>query len=196
MNLWLSLLILLAPIKIESGHFTIYQDGKKIGTEEFSVSQRSGGYLALGHTQISVGTQMFDLRSHMELDPQLKVTFYEFRSNGNVVHLKVGKPISDLEFTIDGKTQPHEVNFPGDGAIIDDNFFHHYLILLYRAGAKETTVATFVPQQMTIGALTVRPTGNLTFEIETSNVKMVATTDPEGRLMRITVPGAKVVVER
>ena len=83
-----------------------------------------------------------------------------------------------------------------DGAILDDNFFHHYLILLYRAGAQETTIATFVPQQMTLGAVTIRPTGNRTFEIETSNVKLVATTDPDGRLVRIAVPGAKVVVER
>ena len=32
MNLWFSLFMLLAPIKTESGQFTIYQDGKKIGT--------------------------------------------------------------------------------------------------------------------------------------------------------------------
>ena len=188
--------MLLAPIKTESGQFTIYQDGKKIGTEEFSVSQRSGGYLALGHTQVSVDNQTFDLRSRMELDQQLKTTFYEFQSKGNIVRLKVGKPVSELEYTLDGKIQPHHVNFPADGAILDDNFFHHYLILLYRAGAQETTIATFVPQQMTLGAVTIRPTGNRTFEIETSNVKLVATTDPDGRLVRITVPGAKVVVER
>ncbi|PYR99582.1 MAG: hypothetical protein DMG12_20330 [Acidobacteria bacterium] len=196
MNLWFSLFMLLAPIKTESGQFTIYQDGKKIGTEEFSVSQRSGGYLALGHTQVSVDNQTFDLRSRMELDQQLKTTFYEFQSKGNIVRLKVGKPVSELEYTLDGKIQPHDVNFPADGAILDDNFFHHYLILLYRAGAQETTIATFVPQQMTLGAVTIRPTGNRTFEIETSNVKLVATTDPDGRLVRIAVPGAKVVVER
>jgi len=196
MNVWFSLFMLLAPIKTESGHFNIYQDGKQIGTEEFSISQRSEGYLAIGHTQISVNNQTFDLRSRMELDQQLKPTFYEFQSKGNVVRLKVGKPISDLEYSVDGKIQPHEVNFPGDGVIIDDNFFHHYLILLYRAGANRTTLATFVPQQMTLGALTVRPAGNRTFEIETSNVKMIATTDPDGRLVRITVPEAKVVVER
>jgi hypothetical protein len=188
--------MLLAPIKVESGHFTIYQDGQKIGTEEFSISQRSEGYLAVGHTQISVENQTFDLRSRMELDQQLKPTFYEFESKGNIVRLKVGKPISELEYSVDGKTQPQEVNFPDDGAILDANFFHHYLVLLYRAGARETTMSTFVPQQMTLGTLTIRPTGNRTFEIETSNVKMVATTDPDGRLLRITVPEAKVVVER
>jgi hypothetical protein len=196
MSILLSLALLLAPIKLETGHFTIYQDGKKIGTEEFSVIQRAGGYLASGRTHISVREQTFDLQSRMELDEQLRVTFYEFQSKGNTIRLKVDKPISELEVIANGKSQINDVNFPADGAVIDDNLFHHYLILLYRAGTTATNIPTFVPQQMTLGALTVRPTGNRTFEIQTNDVKLVATTDGDGRLIRLTVPDAKVVVER
>ena len=196
MNILFSLLILLAPIKAEIGHFTIYQDGKKIGTEDFSITPQQSGYLATGHTQISVSAQTFDLQSRMELDEKLSPMSYEFQSKGSAIRLKIGNPLSEFEYTVDGKTEPHDIRFPADGAIIDDNFFHHFVILLYRAGLGAASIPTFVPQQSTVGTLTIRPAGNRTFELETSNLKLIATTDADGRLIRLTVPDAKVVVER
>lgn len=196
MNFLFAFFLLLAPVKVETGHFTIYQDGKKIGTEDFSIGQRPGGYLAQGHTQIEVNNERFDLQSRMELNEKLLPTFYELQSKGSVLRMKIGNPLTELEYTADGKTEPQDIRFPADGAIIDDNFFHHYLVLLYRIGLGETTIPTFVPQQLTLGTLTVRPTGRQSFELETSNVKMNATTDSDGRLIRLSVPDAKVVVER
>jgi hypothetical protein len=196
MNLLFAFFLLLAPIKAENGQFTIYQDGKKIGTEDFSISPKQGGYLAQGHTQIAVNNEKFDLQSRMELDEKLIPTFYELQSKGSLLRLKVGNPLTELEYTIDGKSEPQDIRFPSDGAIIDDNFFHHYLILLYRAGVGVTTIPTFVPQQLTLGTLMIRPAGKQMFELETPNLKMTATTDAEGRLIRLTVPDAKVVVER
>src|SRR5262245_2528431 len=177
MNILFSLILLLAPIMAETGRFTIYQDGKKIGTEDFSIAPQAGGYVAQGRTQISLNAQVLDLQSRMELDEKLNPTSYEFQSNSIKIRLKVGNPLSELEYTVDGKTEPRDIRLPADGAIIDDNFFHHYLILLYRAGSAATSIPTFVPQQLTLGTLTVRPSGNRTFELETSNLKLVATTD-------------------
>jgi hypothetical protein len=196
MNLLFAFFLLFTPIKAENGQFTIYQDGKKIGTEDFSISPKQGGYFAQGHTQIAVNNEQFDLQSRMELNEKLIPTFYELQSKGSVLRMKVGNPLTELEYTVDGKSEPQDIRFPADGAIIDDNFFHHYLILLYRAGLSLTTIPTFVPQQLTLGTLTIRPTGKQMFELETSNVKMIATTDSEGRLIRLSVPDAKVVVER
>lgn len=196
MNVLLTLVLLLVPIKPETGHFTIYQDGKKIGTEDFTISLRTGGYVAQGRTQLSVGNQNFDLKSRMELDEQLRPTFYEYESKGNIIRLRVGTPTSELEYVVGGKPVPHDVRFPSNGAIIDDNFFHHYLLLLYRAGVTASSIPTFVPQQLTLGTLNVRSTGNHTYEIETSDVKLTATTDADGRMIRLTRPDAKVIVER
>jgi hypothetical protein len=196
MNILFSLLLLLAPVKVETGRFTIYQDGKKIGTEDFSIAERQGGYQAQGHTQISVNNETVDLQSRMELDEKLNPTFYEVSSKGSVLRLKIGNPLSELEYTAEGKTEPQDIRFPAGGAIIDENFFHHFLLLLYRVGMGGTDIPTFVPQQLTIGTLTVKPAGKQTFELETSNLKLVATTDSDGRLIRLTVPEAKVVVER
>jgi len=54
----------------------------------------------------------------------------------------------------------------------------------------------FVPQDRSIGSATVRRAGQHGYDLEVGNVKMEATTDVDGRLMKLTVPAANVVVER
>ena len=196
MNILLSLTLLLAPIKAENGRFTIYQDGQRIGTEEYTITPKLGGYSVEGRTQISTGTQRFDLKSRMELNEQLKPLSYEFRTEGIVIRLKVADPVSELEFTGDGKTESRDVRFPLDGAIIDANFFHHYQLLLYRAGISGKSIDVFIPRELTVGQLRVRDAGNRTFELQTSDAKAIATTDADGRMIKLTFPDSKVVVER
>jgi hypothetical protein len=198
MNLLFSLLLLITPLRMETGRLTIYQDGKKIGSEDFSITPRRGGYLVEGHTVINIRDQKADLKSHLELDDNLKVTNYEYRSDLGTVSLKIDSPLSTLEYTSMGEKQTEDVRFPEDGVIIDTNCFHHFAILLYRVGSRPgtTVVPTFVPQALQAGALTLRNLGNNTYEMDTGNLKMTATTDKEGRLIRLAVPDAKVVVER
>ena len=49
---------------------------------------------------------------------------------------------------------------------------------------------------MTVGPLSVRPIGDSTYELTTDNLRLEATTDADGRMVRLTVPDANVVVER
>jgi hypothetical protein len=196
MNILLVLALLTTSIRPESGRFTIYQDGQKIGTEEFTITSKLGGYSAEGRTQIWTGTQQFDLKSRMELNEQLKPLSYEFQAQNILIRLKVADPVSELEFSGDGKTESRDVRFPVNGAIIDANFFHHYLLLLYRMGMSGQTIDVFVPREMSIGQLRIRNAGDRTYELETSDAKAVATTDADGRMIKLTFPDSKVVVER
>jgi hypothetical protein len=198
MNLLFSLLLFVSPIKPETGHFTIYVDGKKMGTEDYRIVPQRGGYLVEGRTIITSGGQNSDLKSRMELDEALLPKSYEFESRGNVVRLKVETPLSELEYTSPGKKQSDSIRFPKDGVIVDSNFFHHYLVLLYRVGTVPglSTVSAFVPQALEVGPITIRNLGNHTFEMDSGEVKVKATTDMEGKLIRLEVPAAKVVVER
>lgn len=199
MNLLFSLLLMLLPLRMETGRFTIYQDGKKIGTEDFTITPRPvGGYVVEGHTVIHDQSQDADLLSHLELDADLKTTLYQFTSPVGSIKLKVEDPVSQLEYSFQGDKQTDDVRFPSDGVIIDTNFFHHYEILLYRLAGKsgKTTVPAFAPQELHLGPMEVQSTGNNTYEMDTGNLKVTATTDKDGRLIRLTVPEAKVVVER
>jgi hypothetical protein len=49
---------------------------------------------------------------------------------------------------------------------------------------------------MQLGVATVKPKGNNVFELHIDQVVMEATTDKTGKLIRLAVPSAKVVVER
>lgn len=198
MNVFFSLVLMLLPLRMETGRFTIYQDGKKIGTEDFTITPREKGYVVDGHTVISDTNQNADLLSHMELDADLKPTLYQFTSSVGNIRLKVDNPTSQLEYSFQGDKQSEDVRFPDDGVIIDSNFFHHYAILLYRVAGKEgkTTVSGFAPQELHLGPIEVRSTGSNTYEMDSGNLKVMATTDKDGKLIKLTVPEAKVVVER
>jgi hypothetical protein len=198
MNVVFLLLLLLAPLRAETGKFTISVGGNRIGTEEFSVTPRTGGYLIEGHTVITAPNQKADLKSRMELNEALKVTAYEFQSGIGSIHLKVNSPLSELEYVTDGEKHSDDIRFPADGAIVDSNFFHHYAVLLYRVAAMKgtVTVATFVPQDLHLASLTIKNPSPNTYEIDSGSIKVIATTDKDGRLVRLAVPDAKVLVER
>jgi hypothetical protein len=136
------------------------------------------------------------MKSRMQLNDRLSPVSYEFETQNGVIKLKVADPISELEVTTDGVTQTHDIRFPANGAIIDANFFHHYMLLLYRTGISGQTINVLIPRELTLGQLRIRDAGNRTFELETSDGRAVATTDAEGRMIRLAFPDAKVVVER
>src|SRR5215510_5781173 len=191
MNLVLPLVLLLAPIKVENGQFNIVQDGKKIGTEQYSITKIQTGYRIEGKTTID------NISSKMEVDENLIPTFYEYAKAEGTIRVKVSSPLSELESTAAGG-QPESIDFrfPERGIILDNNFFHHFLILMYRVQAGDKMFSVFVPQDMRVGSASVRPTGQRSFDLDVGDIKLQATTDGDGRLMRLAVPDAKVVIER
>jgi|SRR5213593_4506698 len=191
----LSTLLLLAPAIVpETARFSIYQDGKKIGSEEFTITARRGGYVAEGRTELA-GDPM-PITSRLELDDQLNPTSYEYRHGNGTIRVKVSKPTSEYETTTDGKESTTDFRFPDGGFIVDNNFFHHYLLLLYKVGSGGKTLPIFVPQDMRLGEATVQPKGSGVYQLKMGDVTLEATTDAGGRLIRLSVPDAKVVVER
>jgi len=192
MNVLLSLLLLLAPVKAEHGQFNIMKDGQKIGSEEFTLARSGSGYSLDGKTSIGDLT----ISSHMELDDKLAPVLYTVSSKEGTIRVKVVSPISELQTVVNGQTSSADFRFPDGGVILDNNFFHHYLILLYRVKAGLNTFPVFVPQDMRVGSATVRSTGPRTYDLEVGDVKLQGTTDTDGSLIKLTVPSANVVVER
>src|SRR5437763_1435064 len=184
MNVLLSLMLLLAPVKAEHGQFNILRDGKKIGTEEFTLAKAGTGYTLNGKTTIGDLT----ISSQMELDDKLVPTSYAASSKEGAIRVKVVSPISELQTVVNGETSSVDFRFPDGGVILDNNFFHHYLILLYRVQAGTTTLPVFVPQDRSVGSATVRSTGARTFDLEVGDVTLQATTDADGSLMKLNVP--------
>jgi hypothetical protein len=132
----------------------------------------------------------------MELDSKLEIVAYEVSNQQGRIRIKVASPVSELQTVVGGENSSTDFRFPEGGVILDNNFFHHYLVLLYRAQMGQTKFAVFVPQDMSVGSAEIRSTGPQTYDIEVGDVKMQATTAADGSLIKLTVPGANVVVER
>ena len=196
MTIVFSLLLTLIPtIQTESGRFTIYQDGKLIGTEQFTISAIPGGYRAEGQTLLAGAAA--PIKSRLELDDRLNPLSYEYTDARGRIRLKIEKPVSEFEIEgSDGQISSNNFRFPDNGFIVDSNFMHHFLLLLYKAGNAGGSYSLYVPQDKSAGSAVVRSTGNRTFEIQTDNFRAEATTGADGRMLRLSVPDAKVVVER
>ena len=185
-------LLLLAPIKAEQGRFNILKDGRKIGTEEFSIVKRDAHYLIDGKATIADTT----ISSKMEVDEKLVPVSYEVSNSQGKIRVTVTSTVSELQSVVNGETSGGDFRFPQGGVILDNNFFHHYVVLLYRVAAGQSDFPVFVPQDMSVGSAVVRNTGPRAYSLEIGDVRMEATTDMDGRLLRLTVPVANVVVER
>jgi len=188
-------LLLLGPVTLESGKFNITRDGKKVGTEQFTVSaRRGGGYLLESRTQLSGDSSVQS--SRMELDEKLVPISYEYTRGKGIIRVKVEQPTSEYETEAEGKKSTIDFKFPENCLIIDNNFFSHYLLLLYRVGEAGGELPVFVPQDIQLGIAIVKAKGNNTYELNIGYVRMEATTDKNGKLIKLTAPESKVVVER
>lgn len=188
-------LLLISPVTLESGKFTITQDGKKIGSEQFTISVRKGGgFVAESKTQLAGDSST--LSSKMELDELLNPLSYEYSHGKGTIRVKIGQPTSQYETEADGKKTTTDFRFPEGGFIVDNNFFSHFLLLLYKVGDAGGTLPIFVPQDLQIGVAMVKPAGPNVFALEMGSVTMEATTDKAGKLIKLSVPSAKVTVER
>ena len=190
----LTALLLLPAVVPESGRFTIRQNGQTIGTEEFSIRENGKGFLAQGKTVLTGDPN--PLISRMELDADLNPINYEYSHGKGAIRVRVEAQSSELTVVENGDSSSTDFRFPKGATIVDNNFFHHYLLLLYRVKGAEQTFPIFVPQDMQVGQARIVAKANRAYSVEVGDVKLEATVDPAGRLLRLTVPAANVVVER
>jgi hypothetical protein len=132
----------------------------------------------------------------MEVDEKLVPTTYEYSHGKGSIRIKVGSETSELTVVQNGETSSTNFRFPAGATIVDNNFFHHYLMLLYRVSGAEATIPIFVPQDMQVGSAKIKSTGTRMYSLEVGDVTLQATVDESGRLLRLAVPSANVVVER
>jgi hypothetical protein len=192
---WLLVAVLLFVPQAENGRFRISLNGGLVGSEEFSVLRSGGGFVASGQLRLRVDGQSVEAESRMELDAEFNPVSYEYRSGNRSLRMEIGEPTT-LEITVDGVSNSLDIRFPEGGVIVDDNFFHHYALLLNQVGEGGGEVQAFVPQQLTTGTIRVEPAGSGRFDLTTENLRLEARIDGEGRLVRLAAPDSSVIVER
>lgn len=196
----------------DKGKLRIVLEGQQVGLEDFQISNSGTEWNSRAEVKIQLpGTAAAKLISSLRLAAQGNPLVYEWSLEGE-------KKISG-RITFEGGTANVELRQQGAEpfaqqhmfadprvVILDNNFYHHFAILgrLYDWEKKgEQTFSVYVPQEVVPGTATVDAAGQQDVEGAKLDVLRLRTADLEmflffekQRLMRITVPGSKVMVVR
>lgn len=192
----------------DRGVFRIYSDGKEIGVERFEIASTAKGVRATAELQISsegVGrmkeTATLVLRNGIEPISYKRVQ--KSPKRGSAV-LAFGPEKTTAQYrTTEGGSQRMDYFLPKNVVILDTNFFHHYTFLVrqydfIKGGTQHMDV--LVPQETAPGMVRVQHEGNdqslRKLVVKTGQVEIQIWADEGGRLMKLTVPAAKVEVLR
>lgn len=199
----------LAPDK---GKLKILLEDQTIGTEDFQVSSDGSEWVSRSEVKIQMpGAPAARITSTLRLGAQDRPVRYEWaldsdRKISGKISFDGGVANEELRQGTEAPfTQQHMF---GDQrvVILDNNVYHHFGILgrLYdwqKKGAQ--TFSIYVPQETTPGSATLEAAGTQevdgakyeVLQMRTDEVLMFLFFDKQ-RLMRISMPGSKVVVIR
>lgn len=119
---------------VDSGSFGIYVGGKRVATETFKVEQRANGSLAKSEMKADDGATQ---RSEMELSPNGDIIHYDWQQiQPAKAEVAVVPKDEFLSETITGGPNGKTYSVPHllahSTPIMDDNFFLHREILMWR----------------------------------------------------------------
>jgi hypothetical protein len=128
----------MAAKNVDSGSFGIFVNGQRVATETFSIQQGPAGSVATAQFKTDSGSQnQSSLSADMEMTPAGDLTKYEWKELSPGQARATVMPSSDFltERIVKGpKEKPEEQPFmlPASTSILDDYFFSHRQILVWR----------------------------------------------------------------
>jgi hypothetical protein len=209
---------------VDSGSFGVYLNGKRVATESFKIEQRTEGSVAKSELKAQDGATQ---RSEMQLTEKGEIVHYSWQElQPKKATVSVDPKDEFLSETV--SAGPNEKTFsvphmmPHTTPILDDNFFLHREILLWRYLASGCTTNTeglkcagapqqfgvLVPAQHSSETVTVdfKAREKITlhgneldcnaFRLSTDNSQWVVYLDYQQKLVRIVAPAAGVEVTR
>jgi hypothetical protein len=213
-----------APLVIDSGTFGVYVEGKRVATESFKIEQRGTGSVAKSELKAQDGN---DQRSEMELSAQGEILHYGWQAiQPGKQALTVDPKEGFLNETVSGGPNDKTYSVPHmvgrSSPILDDNFFVHREILIWRYLAAGCTqkpeglscnqapqqFGVLVPAQHTAETVTVdfkskekislngRELECNAFRISTENNEWVVYLDDQQKLVRIVAANLGLEVTR
>jgi len=208
---------------VDQGSFGVFLNGKRVATETFKVEQRAGGSTAKSELKAQDGATQ---RSEMELTSKGEIVHYVWQEvQPAKATLSVDPKDEFLSETVSGTNEkifkvPHMM--PLSTPIMDDNFFLHREILLWRYLASGCTAdaeglkclgapqqfGVLVPAQHSSETVTIdfkakekislngRELECNAFRMNTENSQWVVYLDDQQKLVRIVAPTSGLEVTR
>jgi hypothetical protein len=121
---------------VDAGSFGIFLNGKRVGTETFHIEERNSVSIANSQIKVDDGNQKAEQSSEMQITPKGELVLYTWHSNGPPKEESVVEPKDQLLIQhimpADQKKQDVPYILPLSTVILDDNFFSHREILVWR----------------------------------------------------------------
>ena len=212
---------------VDAGSFGIFVNGKRIGTETFHIEQTPDVSIATSTIKVDEGTTKAEQSSEMRIEPNGNLRSYTWHSTVPIKEESIVEP--NEEFLIEHITfaDQHKQNVPYllplATVILDDNFFSHREILLWRylasgCEAKDnqlrcgrTAFGVLCPRQHVSGSATIELAGREKITVkgvqkELNKVKLdsdgvqwllwITDEDERYKVMKMAVPASNVEIIR
>jgi hypothetical protein len=165
----LSLALLAAPLiasaktaekatVVDTGSFGIFVNGQRVATETFNIQQKADVSIATAEVKAADGKN--SQHSELQLTPAGTLRRYEWHETSPGKAQAVVEPMDEFlieKVTLEPGSKPQEKPFilPASTIVLDDYFFSHREILLWRylAQACGNDIATCRPKKVQFGVL-------------------------------------------
>ncbi len=203
----------------EQGSFKILFGGEVIGQEKYQIVGEGSNFKASGEVRLTVdrGAEKatFNLRTMLQCSKTFEPVAYQIlqESGNNKMRARVNfkSGMSQAVYETGRDTDSREIELKKDVLVLDDNVFHHYIILIRRfdfskGGTQEFNA--FVPQQFIAGGMSVEDKGLDSVSIgdkkvslqhllvDTGELQLDLWVNERHELQKISVPKSNVDVVR
>ena len=213
------------PSIVDSGKFSVVVNGQRVATESFTMQQGADGSSVTSRLSFDNGSTKAQQESELELTPEGAIRKYTWQEKEPGKARLIAQPQDKTFLVVHAKeseaaaakdsTHPLDANVTN---IVDDNFYSHVQVLLWRYMAmscanaqgcqfREQKLPVFVPHQemaqtFTIsfeGADTLRVKGGKAevgkYRVQTEGGEMHVWMEGT-RLMKLLMPGSAIEVSR
>lgn len=119
---------------VDSGSFGIFVKGQRVVTENFSIQQQNGTSVIKAQLKESSGADPSTQKSNLELTATGELLRYEWSqpSGGSLIVLPSNDFLVEKITPSSGKTAEKPFLMPSTSSILDNNFFVHREVLIWR----------------------------------------------------------------
>ena len=203
----------------ESGVFRILFGGEQIGQEKFLITEASSGYKATAEVRLTIEREkqkaVFVLKPVLTLNKFFEPSAYQVTQedgvNKRTVRVIFKPDKSERIYEAGNEHDTREIELKKDVLILDDNAFHHFILLAKRfdyvkGGVQE--FSAFVPQQFLAGGISISDKGKETVKlgekdfilqhllVDTGELQINLWLDDRHELKRLSVPKSNIEVIR
>ncbi len=203
----------------DQGRFKILFNGEQIGEETFQIMADGSNFKALAEIHLTVEREKDKATFIIKPLLQFKKTFepisYQVIQESGPnrmkaqVNFKPGK--SEAIYETAQEKDPRQIELSPDVLVLDDNVFHHYILLAKRydfakGGVQE--FSAFIPQQFLAGSISIADKGmekvvmggsTLSLQhlfVDSGELQFSLWLNERHELLKISVPKSNVDVER